>query len=67
LAVVLGGAAIIVYNDPGHAPGDLIFVPVQCGIAWFAGFVLHQWASQAEAAEERGLLNGLCEVPDRTG
>jgi signal transduction histidine kinase len=53
LAVVLGGAAVVVYNDPGHAPGDLIFAPVQFGIAWFAGFVVHQWAAQAEAAEER--------------
>ena len=53
LAVVVGGAAIIVYNDPGHAPGNLIFIPVQFMIAWFAGFALHQWAAQAEAAEER--------------
>jgi signal transduction histidine kinase len=53
LAVVLGAAAIIVYNDPGHAPGDLVFTPIQFMIAWFAGFALHQWAAQAEAAEER--------------
>jgi len=27
LAVVLGGAAIVVYNDPNHAAGELIFTP----------------------------------------
>ncbi len=53
LAVVLSGAAIIVYNDPNHTPGDFIFTPVLFAIAWLAGFALHQRAAQAEAAEER--------------
>ena len=35
LAIVLGGAAIIVYNDPTHAPS---FTPVLFAIAWLAGF-----------------------------
>ena len=55
LAVVLSGAAIIVYNDPNHTPGDFIFTPVLFAIAWLAGFALHQRAAQAEAAEERAI------------
>ncbi len=53
LAVTLGGAAIIVYNNPDHAPGDFIFTPVLFAIAWLAGFALRERAAQAEAAEER--------------
>jgi signal transduction histidine kinase len=53
LAVVLGGAGIIVYNEPDHAAGDFIFVPVLFAIAWLAGFALRERAAQAEAAEER--------------
>ena len=55
LAVVVSGAAIIVYNDPNHAPADFIFTPVLFAIAWLAGFALRQRAAQAEAAEERAL------------
>ena len=38
LAIVLGGAAIIVYNKPGHAAGELVFIPMLFGISWLAGF-----------------------------
>jgi signal transduction histidine kinase len=53
LAVVLGGAAIVVYNDPDHNAGEFIFVPVLFAIAWLAGFGVRERAAQAEAAEER--------------
>jgi signal transduction histidine kinase len=53
LAMVLGGAATVVYNQPGHAAGDYIFVPVMFAIAWLVGFALRDRAEQAEAAEER--------------
>ncbi len=53
LAIVLGAAAIIVYNDPNHLPGDLVFIPALYGIAWLAGFALRERVAQAEAAEER--------------
>ena len=53
LAVVLGGAAIIVYKIPGHTPSDLVFVPVEFAIGWLAGFALRERAEQAEAAEVR--------------
>jgi signal transduction histidine kinase len=53
LAVVLSGAAIIVYNNPHHAPGELVFTPVLFGIGWLAGYALRERAQRAEAAELR--------------
>ena len=53
LAIVLGGAAIVVYNSPDHAPGQLVFTPVLFGIGWLAGFALRERAQRAEAAELR--------------
>jgi signal transduction histidine kinase len=53
LVIVLGAAAIIVYNDPNHSPGDFVFTPVLFTIGWLAGFALRERATQAEAAEER--------------
>jgi signal transduction histidine kinase len=55
LAVAVGGAAIIVSNDPNHAPADYVFTPGLFAIAWLAGFALRDRAAQAEAAEERAL------------
>jgi signal transduction histidine kinase len=53
LAIVLAGAATVIYNNPEHAPGELVFVPVLFGIGWLAGFALRERAAQAEEAEER--------------
>lgn len=53
LAIVVGCAAIVEYNDPTHTAGALIFIPVLFAIAWLAGFALRERAAQAEAAEER--------------
>ena len=53
LAIVLGSAATIVHNDPNHAPGDFIFLPVLCAIVWLAGYAMRERAAQAQAAEER--------------
>jgi signal transduction histidine kinase len=53
LVVVLAGAAIVVYDDPKHDPGQLVFIPVLFAIGWLAGFALRERAAQAEAAEER--------------
>ena len=38
LAIVLAGAATVIYNNPKHAPGELVFVPVLFGIGWLAGY-----------------------------
>ena len=55
LAVVVSGAAIVIYNNPKHAPGELVFVPVLFAIGWLAGYALRERAAQAEQAEERAL------------
>jgi len=53
LAVVVGSAAIIVWNDPTHSAGDFVFTPALFAIAWLAGFALRERSVQVEAAEER--------------
>jgi signal transduction histidine kinase len=53
LAVVLGGAAMVIYNDPSHTAGELVFVPVMFVIGWLAGFAVRQRTAQAEEAEDR--------------
>jgi signal transduction histidine kinase len=53
LAIAIGGAAIVVYNDPDHAAGELVFLPALFAIGWLAGFALRERGEQAEAAEVR--------------
>jgi signal transduction histidine kinase len=53
LAIVLGGAAIVVYNMPDYTASELVFIPLLFGICWLAGFALRGQAEQAEAAEVR--------------
>ena len=56
LAIAVGGGAIIVYNDPTHAAGDLVVTPMLFAIGWLAGFALRERATQAEAAESRAAI-----------
>jgi signal transduction histidine kinase len=53
LAIVLSGAAIIVYNRPNHASGELVSIPVLFAICWLGGFALRTRAERADAAEVR--------------
>ena len=53
LAVVLGGIAVIVYNDPTNSPGEFIFTPALFAITWLVGFALRERVVQAQAADER--------------
>jgi signal transduction histidine kinase len=53
LAIVVGSAALLMYNDPDASAGALVFTPLLFGIGWIAGFALRERAVQAEAAEER--------------
>jgi signal transduction histidine kinase len=53
LLVVLGSAGIVVYNDPAHSAGELVFMPLLFTLGWLAGFALRERAEQAEAAEVR--------------
>jgi signal transduction histidine kinase len=55
LVVVIGGAAIVIYNDPSHSAGDLVFLPVSFMIGWLAGYALQVRATQAEQAEDRAI------------
>jgi signal transduction histidine kinase len=53
LLIVVSSAAIIMYNEPKHAPGELVFIPLLFALGWLAGFALRERAQQAEAAEVR--------------
>ena len=55
LVIVVGSAAIVVYNDPRDTAGtgDLVFTPVLFAICWLVGFALRERSEQTEAAEER--------------
>jgi signal transduction histidine kinase len=55
LAIVLGGAAIVVYNGPTESAGELLFTPMLFGMAWLVGYALRERAQQTEAAEERAV------------
>ncbi len=53
LAIVASSAAILIYNDPNHTPGEFIVIPLLFVMAWLAGFAVRERGVQAEAAEER--------------
>jgi signal transduction histidine kinase len=53
LALVLVGAATVVYHEPAHDLGDFAFTPLVFLIGWLVGFALHERTEQTEAAEER--------------
>jgi signal transduction histidine kinase len=53
LVVVLGGAAVVVNNDPAHQADDLVFTPVLFLLAGLVGYALRQRTEQTEAAESR--------------
>jgi signal transduction histidine kinase len=55
LPIVLGSITTVVYNIPGHLTAELIFIPVDFGIAWAAGYALRERAEKAEAAETRAM------------
>jgi signal transduction histidine kinase len=53
LIVVIGCAAIVVYNKPNHPVGELVLTPALFAMLWIAGFALRQRATRAETAEQR--------------
>jgi signal transduction histidine kinase len=56
LAIVLGAASIVIFNDPSDAPGDFVFIPAMFGIGWLAGYAMRERAERAAAAEERATI-----------
>jgi signal transduction histidine kinase len=55
LAIVLVGAAIVVYNDPSTEVSDFVTVPATFAVAWLAGFALRERAALVDEAEQRAL------------
>jgi signal transduction histidine kinase len=53
LAVVVGGAVVVVWNVPVHTTGEQLFLPLLFGLCWLGGFVLRGQADEAQAAELR--------------
>jgi Histidine kinase len=53
LVVVLGAAAILMYNNPSHTTGELVIVPAMFFVGWLAGLAVRQRSAQAEEAEDR--------------
>ena len=51
LAIVVGAAATLIYNIPGHSVYQLVFIPVDFAVAWAAGLAVRARAEQAEVAE----------------
>ena len=48
--------AILVSRIPGHTTAEVIFIPLDFAICWFAGFMLRRTADQAQAAEARAIV-----------
>src|SRR4029450_8862011 len=42
LVVVLGAAAILMYNNPSHTTGELVIVPAMFFVGWLAGLAVRQ-------------------------
>ena len=53
LAIVVGAAATLIYNIPGHSVFQLVFIPVDFAVAWVAGLAVRARAERAEVAESR--------------
>jgi signal transduction histidine kinase len=55
LLVVVGSAAIIIYNLPDHSTGDLVLIPAVFALGWLGGFAFRERDVQATEAEERAV------------
>ena len=56
LAIILASTAILVSEIPGHTSAEVVFIPLDFAICWFAGFVFRRSADQAQAAETRAIV-----------
>jgi hypothetical protein len=57
---MVGAAATLVYNIPGHSVNELVFIPVDFAVAWVAGLAVRE---QAEVAESRATQAEHCRAP----
>jgi signal transduction histidine kinase len=53
LLVVVGSAAVIIYNLPDHTTGDIVLIPAVFALGWLGGFAFRKRDVQAAEAEER--------------
>ena len=53
LAIVLGGTAILMYNDPDTGADGIFVTGLLFFIVWLVGYALRERAEQTEAAEAR--------------
>jgi signal transduction histidine kinase len=56
LLIVVGGALVIVFNDPSSDAGDLTSTTLMFAISWLVGYVLRERLERTEAAEQRAAL-----------
>ena len=52
LLVVVGSAAVIIYNLPDHTTGDIVLIPAVFALGWLGGFAFRKRDVQAIEAEE---------------
>jgi signal transduction histidine kinase len=55
LAFIVASTAILVSQIPGHSATEIVFIPLDFAICWFAGFMLRETTDQAQAAEARAM------------
>jgi signal transduction histidine kinase len=55
IAIAIGAAEIVGYNNPRQHVGDYFFIPLVFGVAWFVGFGLGGRLREGARAEERAL------------
>ena len=53
LALVVLCAAVVVFNDPSHSPGELFLIPMLFAVGWLVGFALRERTQETRAAEQR--------------
>jgi signal transduction histidine kinase len=56
LAIVVASTAILVSMIPGRATAEIVLIPLDFAICWFAGFMLRGTTDQAQAAEARAIV-----------
>ena len=56
LAIIVASTAILVSMIPGRATAEIVLIPLDFAICWFAGFMLRGTADQAQAAEARAIV-----------